>query len=443
VPAIVVLLLVLSAIATPAAQACKYNVRDVAFVQLHDPPYRLDLYLGKQLDEGSVAALESAAKRALADSNVVVNRLLPVPQPAEIATSEAEALPPVVDRSAILVAPDGRTWPVPLDAPAWATPDAFEQALAALVQSTRTREVMSLVTDVHSVVLVVESRDADQNRLAREMVDEAVRRIESSLPDLPKLIAAPPRVLTIKADDVASEAVLLWSLGVDRSGERATQIAMLFGRGRALGPVLTVGENSQQDVLRSLAVVGLDCECELDRSWMEAPMIPHTWTAADEQHAAQALGFDPGHPLVKVEISRILSRGPRSGDRATADGGELGEADLLLPGLQVIDLDFAEDEAEADLSEIDAENDAGDDAAQQVAADRIAATDTDVDMDTPGSAARADAAGAAGAAGAAPTSTPRTSPSATDVASLAIVLLVGMGVAGGLLVVMFGRRGGS
>ena len=131
------------------------------------------------------------------------------------------------------------------------------------------------------------------------------------------------------------EKVLLWSLGVDLEQKSVTQIALLFGRGRKLGPVLQIPGSRQQDLWRSLEVVGNDCECGLDRSWMQGPMIPHDWSTSDEAEALAALGFDPGNPLVKAEISRILARGPLDPKQSQRSLEE-----LLPPQMQLGEIDI-------------------------------------------------------------------------------------------------------
>jgi len=62
----------------------------------------------------------------------------------------------------------------------------------------------------------------------------------------------------------------------------------------------------------ALAVVGQDCECGLDRVWMQGESFPLSWGRAERTAAYAALGFDPDNPQIKGEISRIISRGPNS-----------------------------------------------------------------------------------------------------------------------------------
>ena len=88
------------------------------------------------------------------------------------------------------------------------------------------------------------------------------------------------------------------------------QVAVLIGRGRRLGPVLRGGMITQAKVQDILTIAGQDCECGLDRSWMQGPIIPASWDLDVQQRAFKDLGFDAENPLVKNEVSRILARGP-------------------------------------------------------------------------------------------------------------------------------------
>jgi len=121
----------------------------------------------------------------------------------------------------------------------------------------------------------------------------------------------------------SQELVLLWSLGVDDPNDEDTIIAPTMGRMRRLGDPLIVPGAASSDLEARLGLVGLDCECGLDRKWMQGVMVPHDWTTDDEAKALAVLGFDPGNPLVVAEIQRILSRGGAEEGRG---GDELGRS---------------------------------------------------------------------------------------------------------------------
>jgi len=284
--------------------------------------------------------------------------------------------------TAVLLDPDGRTLRLPLSEseslPAGHSIQgpiqvaALRKLLRSAIESPRRDELLQYLLRGHSIVLVVEGTDRANNQRAGSWAQDAIERVRDAMPAMAKPIALPPRMIRLSPQEAQHEQVLLWSLGVglvhkdpraqegkgprpgkflkqppgyERVEASVAQIALLFGRGRKLGPVLRIPGSRQQDLWRSLGVVGEDCECGLDRSWMRGPMIPHAWSTTDEAEAVAALGFDPGNPLVKAEISRILVRGPWLAQGAQADGVRSSGArqplqDPLQPQLQLMEIDI-------------------------------------------------------------------------------------------------------
>ncbi len=333
--------LALSLLVLSPVFACKYTVRDVAFVEMGYSQHRLYLYFDADTPDDEATLLRTSAEHALADSNVNLQVVIIGETASDEALSHLDTFGIDEYSSAVLVSPRGTAKQILLPTQNERNAGNVRQAMDSIVRSPRRKELLSKLSTAHSVVLIIESENKVQNEYAKAMAESAIERIVATFPNLPKPIDGPPLIISISAEEAQKESILLWNLGVDIEAQYSTQIAMVFGRGRILGSVFDVGEINEQDLLRTLAVVGLDCECELDRSWMQTPMFPHVWTEVDESMAATALGFDPGHPLVKVEISRILSRGPSSQGR-----GPTLAPETLLPGLQIIELNFEDDEAD-------------------------------------------------------------------------------------------------
>ena len=78
------------------------------------------------------------------------------------------------------------------------------------------------------------------------------------------------------------------------------------GRGRRVGESMRGGLITRTALQEAMAVVGQDCECGLDRVWMQGERFPLAWGRAEKQAAFAELGFDPDNPKVKAEISRIM-----------------------------------------------------------------------------------------------------------------------------------------
>ena len=90
------------------------------------------------------------------------------------------------------------------------------------------------------------------------------------------------------------------------------QAVVVRGRGRRVGESMRGGLITRTALQEAMAVVGQDCECGLDRVWMQGERFPLAWGRAEKQAAFAELGFDPDNPKVKAEISRIIARGPNS-----------------------------------------------------------------------------------------------------------------------------------
>ena len=90
------------------------------------------------------------------------------------------------------------------------------------------------------------------------------------------------------------------------------QAVVLMGRGRRVGEMMSGGLITRTALQEALAVIGQDCECGLDRVWMQGERFPLAWGQTEKKAAFTELGFDPDNPKVKAEISRIIARGPNS-----------------------------------------------------------------------------------------------------------------------------------
>lgn len=282
-----------------AVLACKYNVRDVGFVDLEPTRHRLVVTPGKATPKEVVDTLRHTAGAVLLDSNV-----------------SAEFAEPVEAELAIqLISPDGRSLPLKWEPGETALADAAWAALETAVSSPTREMLLETMPSAYAVALLAEGTDAAMNAVARAATERAIKQIIHLMPDLPKQVAAPPKLVVLTRQEAARERVLLWSMGVDVEEAADPSLVILYGRGRRVGPVLGGALITQTEVYRSLAVLGQDCECELDRAWMRGPLMPSRWDAELQSAVLKHLGFDAEHPLVKAEVSRILARGPGANAR--------------------------------------------------------------------------------------------------------------------------------
>ncbi|MAE30671.1 MAG: hypothetical protein CMO43_03595 [Verrucomicrobiales bacterium] len=295
--------------AATAAQACRYTVRDVGFADLGSEQYTFFCFIDGQVPAGQADRLGQAASVLLSDANVryeLVDLAKGDPPQAKRLAKRTPGVP-----VGLLQSPDGkldRTIQFPA-----ATPDNPEWAfLSSVVVSPAREELIKKLIPAYAVILFVEGSDAAQTKRAREAVDGAIKAIPPLLPEMPKPVDHPPEVVVVSAKRVADESVLLWSLGLDDRAVPEPQAIVLMGRGRRVGQPLRGGLITRTALQEALAVVGQDCECGLDRVWMQGESFPLSWGREERTAAYAALGFDPDNPQVKAEMSRIITRGPNS-----------------------------------------------------------------------------------------------------------------------------------
>ena len=142
-------------------------------------------------------------------------------------------------------------------------------------------------------------------------------------------------MIEIPRSALAAEKVLLWSLGIGESMPEEPVAAVVYGRGRRLGPLLEGEAITRTQLSTMLGLLGQDCECDLDRSWMQGPLVPMSWGMEQQAEVLKEVGFDAENPMVKTEISRILARGPSSGARRVAlpgidSGGLIGYKEMAI-----------------------------------------------------------------------------------------------------------------
>ncbi|UCE04664.1 MAG: hypothetical protein JSW07_13680, partial [bacterium] len=183
-------------------------------------------------------------------------------------------------------------------------------SLENIVFSPNQEEILNHIVKAYAVVVIVEGEDAEENIMVHQTVTSTSRKIANIMDQLPKRIEEPPYILTISRESLIQEQILLWSLGIDDNKSNRPSIAILYGRGRRLGPILTREQITERDLYNILIVIGLSCECGLDIKIMMGSMIPLRWGKKIQSDVVKTLGFDGENPMVKLEISQILSLRP-------------------------------------------------------------------------------------------------------------------------------------
>ncbi len=289
------------------AMPCEYSIRDAGFVALADPPYSLYFYIDDRTPATDAVYFEEISRSMAWESNISPMIVHVSDQKSHRAMDyyrfwEIQALPAL-----ILVSPGGRSLRLPL-APG---PEMFKESLWLEVEKAASsplrEEILEHIVKSYAVILLIEGRDAGENLSARKKIEQAARNLASFMSQLPKRIEAPPHTMILPAEAVQREKILLWSLDVDPESRKSAQIAVLFGRGRILYSPFENEAITVADLTAILSIMGLSCDCGLDKRGMMGLRIPLRWDPTVQAEVVKQLGFDAENPLIKREIAGILS----------------------------------------------------------------------------------------------------------------------------------------
>ncbi|MBI1387644.1 MAG: hypothetical protein GC154_04285 [bacterium] len=303
----------------PASDACRFNVRDVGFVEFNRKAYQLYFVYDDSTPETLTKSVDTIGFAALLDGNIDL---------VSIQTSDAghdavmDFLSSTPDRPAfVLESPEGDFKRIPCDLTGNTSQDALWTALETIASSPKRTELMDDCLEHYGVALFIEGNNPAANEAALGAVKAAVDKIAGSMDELPKEVRKPPVIATLTAEDAKAENILLWSLGIGDDDLSMPHAAILYGRGRRIGKVLSGDEISSSSVFEILSVIGQSCECGLDRDWMMGVQVPLIWDQDRRKTAAEQLGFDADSPLIQAEISQIMEIG-RRGPNARVEDSE-------------------------------------------------------------------------------------------------------------------------
>ncbi|MBE0545783.1 MAG: hypothetical protein IH623_31010 [Verrucomicrobia bacterium] len=297
------------------AWACRYSVRDTGFVDLGDEPYQLVL-AGRDL--GARAEIYRRISAAsLLDANITFSVR------EETATSE---------RTLTLVSADGRRLLIARGDELPTEVSAATALIESVALSPLRAEIHEAALNAFAVVILIEGGPAAEVARVQTAAEAAIRAVTQLMPSMPKPVDTPPKLIPVTAAQAARERVTLWGLGFDPELADEPRVALVFGRGRRIGSPLEGPLITQTVLQERLVIIGQDCECELDREWMKGQLLPARWDADRQRMAVQRLGFDPENPMVRAEVSRIVMRGPVTGQVRKLPGAAagIGYAEIMV-----------------------------------------------------------------------------------------------------------------
>jgi hypothetical protein len=299
------------ALVATAASACPYSIRDVGFVDLEPSRYRLYYLISDDTPRRDATAntFKELADTMLLDSNIqaeVVNvsnqkthPILDTVRFTELKTFPAALLTSPGGRSLVLSAPDtGKDSDAPV-----------ASLLDAVLSSPRRDEILEHIVTAWCVVLLIEGTDVVENTKARETVTDAIETVAGSTTQMGLTINKPPHLILLSPHSFAEEKVLLWSLGLEQHDATVPRVAVLYGRGRQIGPIFQGEDLTRNPLLGIFHIIGADCGCQTDRRILAGTVIPLRWGKEKQREVVKHVGFDAESPMVKTEISRIWSSG--------------------------------------------------------------------------------------------------------------------------------------
>ncbi len=292
------------------ACACAYNVRDVGYVDLGIQPYIFYGFVSDKTPEATISTFTNLSDATLLDTGVwaeVVNIDQQKDHPAlkYLDPQKRESLP-----TAVLVSPDGRSRFIPVTQPGKPFRQTLLNALDNIVSSPLRKQLVKKLPKSFAVVLLIDGPKEQDNKAAHQVATESIRVITEQMSFMPKPIFHPPTMMKVDSKSIADEKILLWSLGLDIDEDPNTiTVAVLYGRAKRIGPLLRGEQVNEYNLTTILSIVGADCECGLDRSWILGMPTPIKWDEQAQNIVAKNLGFDPENPMIKMEISRIIRIG--------------------------------------------------------------------------------------------------------------------------------------
>ena len=304
---------------------CDYNIRDAGFVNLNDLPYRLYFFIDDKTSAQSIEVFKEESLRVLNGSNILPV-IVHVSRDRDHKAMEHYRFWDLQDLPAfILTSPDQRTLPLHIPNDMTLNRDSIQKVLQNAVSSSVREEILAHIVKAYAVLILIEGPDPEENRSAFEKIKQASRKIDSVMSQLPKRIETPPHIIVIPQDRTTGERIFLWSLDLNTGDMDRARLAILFGRGRIFYSPFESALVSASETTDMLTIIGLSCDCGLDKKGLIGQSIPLRWDENLQTEVVKYLGFDAENPLLKREIAGILAANNLDAESGEALGGPLRE----------------------------------------------------------------------------------------------------------------------
>jgi hypothetical protein len=276
------------------ASGCPYSIRDAGFIVRDPEPYRFVVTgCGDAKASSCRSEVRQAAGIVLDQANVETK----VIDPADESDPLAAKVAALGKTQCALISPAGEMLPL-------ATGLEYAPVLRQVVESPLRQMLLRDLIRQWAVVLVVEGTDAAQNRKVVAAAAAAVKQMVGFKPEMGESVKAAPPVLRVRWDD-PKEQVLRWALGFEEGDRKQARVAILFGRGRRVGQVLSSAQATTGLMVERLKLLGKNCTCTADPSWLLGPALPLNWGREVQEQVREQLGFDPNSPAVATTLSGV------------------------------------------------------------------------------------------------------------------------------------------
>lgn len=297
--------LVCSLLSFIQVSACRYTVREIGYTDLGDTNFHLYLIVNDDTEKGTLEGFLQVGYAMLLDSNVkvsIVNSDMDTTHPALKYITHKNRSRDLVE--VLLVSPLGKSKLI-------SKSESFEKdelwdLMEVLIDSEiRTKMTLDLAKS-YGVLLLVEGENPIENARVHKAAKKAMEEIHSITALMAKPVDVPLRFYVLPYEKRTSEDLLLWSLGIYLE-DKEPSLVTLFGRGRMMGAPLRGKEINAKETFKLLSIIGADCECGLERKWMLGTTVPLRWSKETQSVLSKELGFDVENPMIKSEMSQILS----------------------------------------------------------------------------------------------------------------------------------------
>ncbi len=305
-----------------AALGCPYSIRDAGFIVRDPEPFRLVVFHDPvmSITRGAMELEAKAAQEKHLKLSDVVMEVLATGTAGDEADRAAQLREDLTQKGArppraVLISPEGRGMvahgsEAPLDR-AW-----YENLARLAVTSPARQQIADLLVPSWCVLLVVQGKDAVENAAVLEAVQQAAQSMVGFKPEMGDTVTKAPPVVSVKWDD-PQEQVLIWSLGLADHGESAAKAAIIFGRGRRLGPVFWGATITAETLKQGMRLLGRNCTCTSEPAQILGPVMPLRWDRDRQAQAREALGFDPDAPAALSALSGVWVDFRQGGEKRT------------------------------------------------------------------------------------------------------------------------------